>query len=146
MSNKKELSQDIENAIKKNLPEATAGALKKRLAELEKSECQLYDLRKEHELLHEHASRLNAELDEHKRLDNREIDVEHREEGVEKAEIELSKRIAVHEAKEVMNNLRVNDHIQMFDRVFGNLQVRQHVLGDADNGQQINRTTTTVEK
>lgn len=141
--NKNKLNEQVQAVVNANLNEQVSGAFKARLEELERIESQIPEL---NEIIHTFEVKI-AELaafrDTGNELEQREIDVSRREKEATNIERDLVTRNKILEIQEKLANVRVQDHKDMFGLVFRNRTISQNVLGDADNGQPISRTTTT---
>lgn len=137
------MNKDIKDAIKKNLSQEVAGALKERLEELEVFEQEVPELRKQVTNLLDGKFKLETTLSKHHEIDAREKSVKKGEDIYKGRITAIEQREAVLKIREDMADKRVDDHINMFELVFRNQKISQNVTGTANNGQEISRTNTT---
>jgi hypothetical protein len=131
------IDKELSEMIKKNLPEATAGALRERLEDLEETE-KLYKKAvkiigkaeiKEKELLSELCTLKERVLSENELKELRQK-LESQECSLRDQETVLYYKEQMLALKEEHANTRVNDHKEMFSTVFRNTTLRNTLMTD----------------
>lgn len=129
------IKKELNELIKQNLPEATAGALKERLEELEGKEKQLKRVLKDKESLERTIEEKDLEIEEFKRLKNKAISLTEWELQLNQAKDDLDRReIGLNHQQTILDltlkfaDTRVQDHKDMFSTVFRNTTLRNSTL------------------
>jgi septal ring factor EnvC (AmiA/AmiB activator) len=135
-----DMNDKIYEAIKQNLPESTAGALKERLDQLEQTEGAHEKLKKDHEELYEEVKSLRKLKLTKGELDTFRRDLEMTDAELKDRQKELEFETKLNEVKLEAAKERVGDYASMFNAVFRNIETRNKVFGTADNGESVDRT------
>lgn len=141
------LTKELQDVIRKNLPEHTAGALKERLAELEEKEEDCADLRSRYAAAevsnHELSKEVRAQRKALKEIEAREADCKRREDRSEDAERNIQLRILRIQLNE--QDKRIND-LQLTNlSLTRNLEYRNKVVRRDAEGSLVAESIETRE-
>lgn len=147
------LDEKILQAIKQGLPEATVGAFKERMDELEHLASQVPDLKEKLLTLGSSFDILKKERDTLNSYKNRLDQIERGENSIKEKTLELKLREEVLAVKTELMTTRVEDHKEMFRVVFKNPTLRTEIfsnkskndLQDYNKGSNENSNTTITK-
>ena len=122
------LDGKILEVIKQGLPEATVGAFKERMEELEHLANQVPDLKEKILSMGKVFDSVKSERDTLKGYENRLDEIKRGEESIRIQKLELKLREEVLKIKTELMNTRVNDHKEMFNVVFKNPTLRTEIF------------------
>lgn len=127
------MNNDIMEVIVDNLPQATVGAFKKRIDELEKEASKVKPLQTKFEKLLEDNKKLASELGKYQELETKTRLLDKREKEIAVTENQLNTTRKVLEVREELNNQRVQDHKEMMQTVFKNPTLRKEIFTNKSN-------------
>lgn len=139
------LDSKILDVIKQGLPEATVGAFKERMEELEQLANQVPDLKEKIVTMGKSYDTLKKERDILKGYENRIAEIERGEECLKAREINLKIKEGIHEVRVELMNTRVNDHKEMFNTVFKNPTLRTEIFTNKNKNNSNDPTQNTDE-
>ena len=134
------LSNDVITAIEKNLPEQTAGVLKKRLEDVELLELRHKDCVKENDRVSKENDLFRKRIKKEDELDQRELKLAERETAVAQREFEIKLK----DMEIRFLNERVCEIKEMFRVPFMNRQLRESCFGVAPGGMDNSGYPQTV--
>ncbi|MDC7221568.1 MAG: hypothetical protein PQJ59_16660 [Spirochaetales bacterium] len=132
-----ETMKDIQEAIKKNMPEMVGKELQDLIKEYEAKKVELREKNDIIDSLESSMKKQESELSALKKTVKTYGDLVERESVIQSKEQELAIKEAVLAVREETADLRVNDHKEMFSQVFKNRITRESVLTPIkiDNGE-----------